>query len=574
MELKMHRLIILAAVSVAIEASFLPTCDAGMSDKLVMESPRQKIPDTPLFIVTPISTSSVFAFWSVSPEDYNQAMTYTIQYYPITNRLLDQGEALQDFKNITFISTNSVEQESAVIDDLMKGTEYRFRILASNQVGSSQPSDMVRVLTEIDPPPQVEDVKVLPSGFREWEVTWRLPSDYLWPDQILGYQILPQTSPIDDIHPFPIVRHISHSTKYTLTGLAPSTLYTISIAAYNSAGLGPSTFPISLNTTQLEPPVAPINFAVIPLSSRTVQALWEIPFGKDKKIRNSTIQYYPVYDDLDPEWRSSQAEQLTVAHDSEPSHEKINIIGLQPGTSYRFRMFVTNDAGSSPPSNMVVVMTDMELPTETPQNIQVRPAGFGELKITWDPLLERMGVHEILGYRILWKKVTSNRFSQDDKIETSSRGEYILAGLESSTTYEIVIAAYNDAGVGPFSFRTRGTTRKSESDNPLNIYVQPPRHFVVGDSVKLHCRLNTTQIESTDPIVFVWWLYKDNGEALELSENRNNPSLPIYITRVAPDASTLTITNFQPSDARDYICLAMLSEEKFYKKEVGLQHPL
>lgn len=125
-------------------------------------------------------------------------------------------------------------------------------------------------------------------------------------------------------------------TTATVTGLAPSTAYTFTVIASNSAGDSPPSAPVTATTD--EPPVtkpnAPTGLQVTGTTTNTVSLSW---------TASPTAASYDVY--------NGSAIAVSVTGTS------ATVTGLAPNTSYTFTVVAKNSAGDSPPSIPVTATT-------------------------------------------------------------------------------------------------------------------------------------------------------------------------------------------------------------------------
>lgn len=195
----------------------------------------------------------------------------------MTSYVVQYKEAEDAWRNTNFKKIIAGEKTDAFIDSLKPATNYHFRVYAENHLGTSAASDILNVIfaptvirfpcrttTDCCLPFQVQtdskipsappqQVTVEPLGRQQLIVTWRPPDHVTWNGELLGYTIgLKRVGSLDS------------STNYTrvgipggeivndfrLTDLEKYTQYSITVAAFNVKGDGPSSDPVVARTIE------------------------------------------------------------------------------------------------------------------------------------------------------------------------------------------------------------------------------------------------------------------------------------------------------------------------------------
>lgn len=77
---------------------------------------------------------------------------------------------------------------------------------------------------------------------------------------------------------------------------------------------------------------------------------------------------------------------------------------LRPALTYQFRFFAENELGKSQPSEVLEVMTESEVPSGAPRNLQASAVSATELNVMWDAPEREHWNGEILGYHVGFKE--------------------------------------------------------------------------------------------------------------------------------------------------------------------------
>ncbi|KAK6620098.1 hypothetical protein RUM44_006498 [Polyplax serrata] len=194
-----------------------------------------------------------------------------------------------------------------------------------------------------------------------------------------------------------------------------------------------------------EPPDFPRNIHVIDKGSRFVKLGWVLSQDGNSPILQCVVEYK-----LESELWQDQSTEVTV-----PVGQATVLIGsLRPALTYQFRFFAENELGKSQPSEVLEVMTESEVPSGAPRNLQASAVSATELNVMWDAPEREHWNGEILGYHVGFKE---QRLKDDQyqykNVESRSglSGETSLVDLKKYTKYSIVVQAYNALGPGPTS---------------------------------------------------------------------------------------------------------------------------
>ncbi|OWZ22855.1 hypothetical protein PHMEG_0002377 [Phytophthora megakarya] len=167
------------------------------------------------------------------------------------------GSDIVDYRFYVNETSSDVVKMSATEYDLVGLTAltfYSVAVSAMNYIGESEQSDPLIVTTyDFTAPGIVWDLSVTFKTYEVIDLGWKLPQDTGGAATALEYEIEFRSS-TDNIN-----RVSSFSNVVTLTGLDPSTMYTIQVRATNLAGEGLWSSSLTVTTDPVSPGV--INFA-------------------------------------------------------------------------------------------------------------------------------------------------------------------------------------------------------------------------------------------------------------------------------------------------------------------------
>ncbi|XP_050554453.1 cell adhesion molecule Dscam2 [Spodoptera frugiperda] len=223
---------------------------------------------------------------------------------------------------------------------------------------------------------------------------------------------------------------------------------------------GTATF--SVHLTILEPPTPPSDLRVESVRSRTATVSWRDTLRAH--ARHYTLQYSHVHY-TDAVWE--HATTVNVSRKDQELRQSVELQNLRPATPYAVRVATGNQVGVSQYTAPVHFTMHEEAPSSAPINVQVEQTeNPGELYVSWSPPLKETHNGVIMGYHV--KAVAQNVGSVADETDTrtikvsqlSGKQETLLSGLMKNTRYSVSVAAFTNAGSGPFSLPVFQDTRE------------------------------------------------------------------------------------------------------------------
>ncbi|XP_061083212.1 fibronectin-like isoform X2 [Conger conger] len=208
------------------------------------------------------------------------------------------------------------------VPGLMVATTYVVQVYALKGSLTSRPvQGEVTTIDNISPPRRVRITEVTDASI---QLTWRSKTE-----PFTGYLI--ETKPVTGSHA-PIETTISPELRsYTITGLEPSTSYTIHIYTLNGANRSP---PFTLTTSTGKPLVeAPTNIRFTSLTTSTISFTWQAP-------RTPITAYAVRYEET-----GKTPKEITLpgaAHST-------TLTGLKPATEYIIKVFAVQNTHRSIP---------------------------------------------------------------------------------------------------------------------------------------------------------------------------------------------------------------------------------
>ncbi len=248
--------------------------------------------------------------------------------------------------------TTYTDNDTALLD----GTQYYYKVCATNTAGDSPFSNEVNGITLLASPTSLTATAVSSSQI-----------NLTWTDNSLtesGYRI--EQSPVDDLHYTEIYVTAPNVTSYNATGLSESTKYYYRVRAYNA--IATSAYCSEKNATTFSNiPVAPSGLRITSITSGSVILAWtdnsnnESGFKIQRK-QGATGTYTQI---------ATPGANVTTYTDNDTA--------LLDGTLYYYRVCATNTAGDSPFSNEVNGITLLASPT----SLTATAVSSSQINLTW-----------------------------------------------------------------------------------------------------------------------------------------------------------------------------------------------
>uniref|UniRef100_A0A4X1TPV4 Sidekick cell adhesion molecule 1 n=1 Tax=Sus scrofa TaxID=9823 RepID=A0A4X1TPV4_PIG len=337
------------------------------------------------------------------------------------------------------LSNVGPEMTSVAVRGLTPARTYQFRVCAVNQVGRGQYSAETSRLMLPEEPPSAPPKNIVASGRTNQSimVQWQPPPETEHNGVLRGYILRYRLAGLPGEHQ---QRNItSPEISYCLvTELIIWTQYEIQVAAYNGAGLGVFSRPVTEYTLQGVPTAPPQNVQTEAVNSTTIRFLWSPP---PQQFVNGINQGYKLL-----AWPADAPEAVTVvtiAPDFHGVHHGF-ITNLKKFTAYLASVLCFTTPGDGPPSAPQLVWTHQDRPGAV-GHLSFTEILDTSLKVSWQEPLEKNGI--ITGYEVSWE-VFGRNDSRLTLTLNSTTHEFKIKGLSSLTTYTIDVAAVTAVGVG------------------------------------------------------------------------------------------------------------------------------
>ncbi len=380
------------------------------------------VPDAPTSLAAVSGNMQITLSWTAPAANGSAITDYVIQYQvaPATY--------------FTIYSDGISVATSATITGLTNGVEYTFIVYAVNDIGTSSGSSSTTG-TPATTPDEPISLSVTP-GNTQVVLTWLGPlSD--GGDAITDYVVEYKTSVATSWSTFS--DGTSTATGATVTSLSNGTAYDFRVSAVNGVGTG--TVSSTESATPRTTPGAPTSLGTTAGDSQVALA-WTAPVSNGGSAITDYVIEYKLH--ADSSW--------TTFSDGTSTSTSATVTGLTNGSSYDFRVYAVNGAGTSTASSPA---TDTPLAVPSAPTGLSATAGNGQVGLSWGAPVSDGG-DAITDYIVEYKLSTDSSwttFSDGTSTSTSTT----VTGLSNGSSYNFRVSAVNGVGTGSASSTATAT---------------------------------------------------------------------------------------------------------------------
>ncbi|XP_045126212.1 Down syndrome cell adhesion molecule-like protein Dscam2 isoform X48 [Portunus trituberculatus] len=380
------------------------------------------------------SGRSVELSWT-RPYDGNSPITRYIVEYKLSRRNWEtDGERMMV----------PGEQSMAAVLDLRPATTYHLRIVARNEIGDSEPSDTVTIITaEEAPSGPPRDLKVTAVDQTSLRVTWKPPLREEWNGDIQGYQVGYRLASSNNSYVFETVEFSKEMGKehhLVISKLNVYTEYAVVVSAFNKIGQGPKTEEFLAYTAEGTPQQPPQDVTCTTLTSQTIRVSWSSP---PLETVQGVIKGYKVFYGPSDVWYDEESKDIKIT----PSTET-HLHGLQKYTNYSLQVLAHTSGGEGVRSQPIHCQTDQDIP-EAPTSVKALVMSADSILVSWLPPERPNGI--ITQYTVYYKEHGKSDSEATLQKLLPSQLSYEASGLKRRDAYVFWVTASTTVGEGEMS---------------------------------------------------------------------------------------------------------------------------
>lgn len=389
--------------------------------------------------VDEVTSDSVRVLWSHGTDNLSPISRYTVQ--------LRESAAQQDWRDAATSPVNvEGNAEMATVVNLLPWTEYEFRVIATNTLGTGPPSEPSPKTTTREARPIVAPSDIGGGGgtSRELTITWTPVQSQYYYGSNFGYIIA--FKPHNDPEWLRVTVTDPEVQKYVHKDpkIPPSTRFEVKMKAFNSQGEGPFSNSAFIYSAQDVPAEAPIITEARALSATEAIVIW-VP------VQLPTVERYQVR-----YWRESvenEASAQRVLVSSRENHTRLD--NMKPDSHYLVEVRACNGAGYGPASQRNRIYTKKSPPSRPPKIISTKMHYSGSsINIAWEKVESLNNESTVAGYKVLYRQhgqpsgtlYTTEKQSIDLPMR---RGEYLVEVRAHSEGGDGAVAQVRITGSAP-----------------------------------------------------------------------------------------------------------------------------
>ncbi|KAJ8409219.1 hypothetical protein AAFF_G00234170 [Aldrovandia affinis] len=382
-------------------------------------------------LVEEITDTTASLSWRPGPDNHSPITTYTIQ----ARTPFSLGwQAVTTVPEVV-----GGRRLTATVVDLSPWVEYEFRVLASNAIGTGEPSKPSKQARTKDTLPKVTPATVYGGGGSRSElvINWEPVPEELQYGGGFGYVVAfrPQGAPgwmQAAVPSAEVSRYI-----YKNESIPPFSPFQVKVGVYNNKGEGPSGPITTIYSAEEEPGRVRSRIRAKSLSASEIEVSWKaLPWNTSKgRVQGYELRY----------WEKKEKEEMARVQKTEENKTSAVIRGLTGSSTYYIRLRAYNTAGTGPPSDTVNVTTKKPPPSQPPLKVMWNTLN-SKIILNWEHVKALENESEVTGYKVLYKR---NRHSRPSVMETNTTS--VELSLPIDEEYIIQIRPFGEGGEGSSS---------------------------------------------------------------------------------------------------------------------------
>uniref|UniRef100_A0A671Z3G5 Contactin 4 n=1 Tax=Sparus aurata TaxID=8175 RepID=A0A671Z3G5_SPAAU len=377
--------------------------------------------------VEEITDTTASLSWRPGPDNHSPITAYTIQ----ARTPFSLGwQAVTTVPEVV-----GGHQLTATVIDLSPWVEYEFRVLASNTIGTGEPSKPSKQARTKGTSPKVTTANVSGGGGSRSElvITWEPVPEELQNGAGFGYVVA--FRPHGATGWMQAAVPSAEASRYVFKNetIQPFSPFHVKVGVYNNEGEGPFGPVTTIYSAEEEPGRAPTRVRAKSLSASEIEVSWKaLPWNASKKrVLGYELRY----------WSRSEKEDTANVQRSVGNQTSTIIRGVKGSTTYYISVRAYNTAGTGPPSSTVNVTTKKPPPSQPPVKVMWNTSN-SKIILNWEQVKALENESEVTGYKVSTQ-------SRPNVMETNTTS--VELALPTDEDYIIQIKPFGEGGEGSSS---------------------------------------------------------------------------------------------------------------------------
>ncbi|KAM6172496.1 contactin-5 isoform 1-T1 [Erethizon dorsatum] len=386
-----------------------------------------------IVIVEEITENTATLSWSPAADNHSPISSYNLQ----ARSPFSLG--WQTVKTVP--ETITGDMESAMAVDLNPWVEYEFRVVATNPIGTGDPSTPSRMIRTNEAVPKTAPTNVSGRSGRRHElvIAWEPVSEEFQNGEGFGYIVAFRPNGTRGWKEKMVTSSEASKFIYRDESVPPLTPFEVKVGVYNNKGDGPFSQIVVICSAEGEPSAAPIDVKATSMSVSEVLVAWKHIKESLGRPQGFEVSY----------WKDMEQEDAAETVKTRGNASFVTLTGLEGNTVYHFTVRAYNGAGYGPPSSEVSATTKKSPPSQAPSNLRWEQQG-PQVSLGWEPVRTLANESEVLGYKVFYRQ---EGHSNSQVIETQK--PQAVVPLPDAGVYIIEIRAYSEGGDGTASPQIR-----------------------------------------------------------------------------------------------------------------------
>ncbi|KAM4700962.1 contactin-5 [Discoglossus pictus] len=384
-------------------------------------------------IVEEITESTATLSWSPGADNHSPIIYYNLQARSPFSLGWQTVKTVPD--------TISGDMESAMAVDLNPWVEYEFRVVATNSIGTGDPSLPSQVIRTSEAVPKTPPANVSGGSGRRHElvITWEPISEEFQNGEGFGYIVAFRPNDTRGWKEKMVTSSDASKFIYRDESTPPLTPFEVKVGVYNNKGDGPFSPIVVICSAEGEPNSAPADVKATGVSASEILVTWK-PY---KENLGKSLGFEVSY------WSDMEQEEAAEKVKTAGNESSIILTDLEGNTFYHITVRAFNKAGYGPPSSPVRASTKKSPPSQAPSIVMWMRDG-SHVSLGWEEVTPLANESEVMGYKVMLRQ---EGHSNSQVIETQKTSAVVL--LPDVGFYIIEVRAVSEGGDGTASSQIR-----------------------------------------------------------------------------------------------------------------------